>query len=223
MLAQTHPSQGNYIAMIAGDKLGVNSDSNYNISANQRHLGNLLEEKGLDWKVYAEGFPGNCFTGASSGKYARKHVPFISFLNVSKVPDRCAKIVNSNMFMSDWSNHRLPAFSMYVPDLNNDGHDTGVGYAATWFQKTFGPALKDSRLMDRTLVILTFDESEGYFGANKIYTAMYSPQLPTKMHIKAGHTHYSLLKFIEDEWALGNLGRGDSKAAMIQELKAKRP
>jgi hypothetical protein len=89
--AATHPSQGNYVAMIAGSTFNIINDKPIDI--NDRHLGDLLEEAKKDWKVYAEDYPGNCFTGKTSGDYARKHVPFMSFVNVQKDPARCAKIV----------------------------------------------------------------------------------------------------------------------------------
>ena len=67
----THPSQPNYIALISGSTQGVSGNQNINLSV--KHLGDLLEEKGHDWATYAEGFPGNCFTGSSYGNYVRKH------------------------------------------------------------------------------------------------------------------------------------------------------
>src|SRR4051812_44209837 len=53
--AITHPSQPNYIALISGSTFGINSDKDVNLTGN--HIGDLLEAKGLNWKVYAEGYP----------------------------------------------------------------------------------------------------------------------------------------------------------------------
>lgn len=79
--ALTHPSQPNYIGLTSGSLHGV--DTNDPVDLNVRHLGDLLEAKGLEWKVYAEGYPGKCFRGAhagmrSDGEYVRRHVPFLS-------------------------------------------------------------------------------------------------------------------------------------------------
>ena len=93
-LAEAHPSQGNYIAMIAGSTLGVLNDRNYDLD--KPHLGDQLEARGMDWKNYVEGYPGNCFTGPTQGTFARKHAPFLSFITVTNNPDRCAKIVNAS-------------------------------------------------------------------------------------------------------------------------------
>ena len=67
--AETHPSQPNYVALIAGQFAGVKGDAP--VTLNYRHLGDGLEDAGKTWKVYAQNFPGNCFLGASSGSYAR--------------------------------------------------------------------------------------------------------------------------------------------------------
>jgi hypothetical protein len=55
--AETHPSQPNYIALISGTTFGVNSDKEADLNA--RHIGDLLEAKGLQWKVCGK-VSGNC-------------------------------------------------------------------------------------------------------------------------------------------------------------------
>ncbi len=211
--ASIHPSQGNYIAMVAGDNYGINHDRN--VDLNVPHLGDLLETKNMSWKVYAEGYPGNCFLGSSKGKYARKHVPFLSFLNVTKNPTRCARIVNSSTFFTDWKASALPDFSMYVPDLNNDGHDTSIDFSANWLQKNFDAAFHDADMMKDTLVVLTYDEST-YTGKNKIYNTFLGPMLQPGVEVSTDHSHFSVLRMIEDEWNLGSLNRNDLKAPAMQ-------
>jgi hypothetical protein len=165
--AVSHPSQPNYIAMTSGGTQGIWNDSNHDINAT--NIVDLLEAKGKTWKAYAEGWPGKCFTGARSGTYARKHVPFISYLNIQKNPARCANIVDASQMDQDLANGTLPDYAFYTPDMNNDGHDTSVEYADRYFARRFGPLLKDPRFAKETL-IATFDEGET-FGNNLIYTA----------------------------------------------------
>jgi len=64
-----HPSQPNYIAMTSGAANGVTSDATVTIKV--QNIADLLEAKGLTWKSYQENWPGNCFTGTSSGSYYR--------------------------------------------------------------------------------------------------------------------------------------------------------
>ena len=211
-MAETHPSQGNYVAMISGSTLGVTGDGIVNLS--EQHLGDLLENKGKTWKTYAEDFPGNCFAGARSGKYVRKHVPFMSFTNVTNNPTRCGSIVDLTQFQSDWNHGKLSNFNLIVPNMENDGHDTGVDVAADWVNSNIVPMLKDPVAMKDTVVILTFDEAS-FFGKNQVYTAVFSPNLPMKKVVNETVNHVSLLKWIEDEWSLGNLGREDASASAI--------
>lgn len=212
MYAEGRPSQPNYIAMVAGSKLEVNTNSN--VDLDQTHVGDLIEKAGLDWRTYAEDYPGNCFTGSKSGKYVRKHNPFISFTNVSKNPARCAKIESSARFFQDYANGTLPAFTMFIPNMKNSGHDTGFDYAGKWMTSQFGAIFSNPAAMGDTLFIITFDES-GYSEGDEIYTVLLGANVLQGAQNNQKLNHYSLLKMIEDEFALGNLGREDAKAAVI--------
>lgn len=208
--ALKHPSQGNYIALTSGSLNGVKNDSTVNI--NSTNIVDLLEAKGVTWKVYAEGYPGNCFTG-SQGRYVRKHNPFISYLNIQKDPARCANIVNAIQFDEDLKNNTLPQYMFYIPDLNNDAHDTGIDFADKWYSKKMLPLLKDENFTKNTILITTFDES-GISLKNQIYTSIVGPMVAPGSYSKA-LTLYSLLNLMEDNWGLGDLGRADKTAPTI--------
>lgn len=212
MLAATHPSQGNYIEMIAGSTLGVKNDNNINLTG--AHLGDLLENAGLTWKVYAENYPGNCFMGSSSGEYARKHVPFMSFTNVNTNSARCLNIEDETHFLNDYKNGSLPDYSMYIPNLQNDGHNTGVDYAGKFLTTKFGAILNNPSAMGDVIFIITFDES-GVSLSNQIYTAIIGANITPGNQNSQSVNHASFLRLIEDEFQIGNLGRDDSKAAAI--------
>jgi len=79
-----HPSYPNYLAMIAGSSFGVRSDKQHTFADDGQHrtIGDLL-----DWKNYAENYPSSPtakqpFLGNQKGKYARKHVSFLSFRKI---------------------------------------------------------------------------------------------------------------------------------------------
>jgi hypothetical protein len=254
----THPSEPNYIALAAGtlDYKGVSigvggdpvaaggmidDDEQYDLPG--RHLGDLLEAKKLDWKNYAEDYPGTdstCFTGRQNkrsdggkGNYVRRHTPFMSFTNVSTNQSRCTKhIVNASIFQKDLANGTLPAFSFYTPNLVNDGHDSSTDVADKWFQKTFGPLLDDPKFAD-VLVIATFDENScNTIGAgdapedaakkarcvgdqNVVYTAFVGNGVKPGASSDSEYNHYSLLKTIEKGFGLGDLGKNDATSAPI--------
>jgi hypothetical protein len=213
MIAEVHPSQGNYIALTAGDDFGIHSDKNMDL--NSTHIGDLLERAGKNWKVYAEAYPGNCFTGAQSGTYVRKHVPFMSFTNVTSNPARCARIVDSRQLDQDVANNALPEYSMYVPDLNNDGHDTGVEYADKWLAQAFSGRFQDANFMKDVLVVVTFDESGLLSPVNRVFTVLYGTSVQAGAVSATPYNHFSLLRTIEDTLNLGNLGRKDAVATPI--------
>ncbi len=213
MWALTHPSQGNYVGLTSGSLNGVKDDSA--IDLNVRNITDLIESKGLTWKVYAEDYPGNCFTGRTNKGYARKHNPFISYLGIQKDLNRCSNILNLNQFFIDNKNGVLPNYVFIIPNSKSSGHDTGVAYASKWYQKNFEPVIIDQKFMENTVLITTFDESSG--GKNQIYTTIVGPKV-SQGSFAEKLSLYSLLKLVEDNWDLGNLGKEDSTANAIPQI-----
>lgn len=214
--ALTHPSQPNYIALVGGSTYGVDHDGLVTIPA--PHLGDLLDARGLSWKVYAENYPGGCFLGATFGPYARKHVPFLDFANVQSDPERCARIVvEAGQLDDDVRNETLPRFSLYVPNLKNDGHDTGVAFADTWLRKRFEPLLADERFRTGMLFIVVFDEGRPS-GPNQVYCSLSGAGVRPGAVSDQPYDHYSLLRTIEEIFAAGTLGRHDATAAAITDV-----
>ncbi len=65
------------------------------------------------------------------------------------------------------------------------------------------------------MIILTFDECENYLLANRVYTVLLGKAVPSNRIGTADGTrynHYSLLKTVEENWGLGNLGANDVDA-----------
>ena len=214
--AETHPSEPNYVALVSGSTYGISDDGTYNLP--DQHIGDLLEAKGHSWKSYLEDYPGNCFAGSSSGEYVRKHSPFISFTNVSGNKTRCnAHLVNSSALDTDIQNGTLPDYAFYAPGLKNDGHDTDIQFADQWLSSTFGPRLNDPKFIDGTLFVVTFDEDDGGAG-NQIYTVMVGAGVKLGTTSSAIYNHYSILRLVENNFSLGNLGTGDVTAAQISSI-----
>jgi acid phosphatase len=98
--ATTHPSEPNYVALVAGSTLGVTTDGVYHLAG--ASLFSQLTKVGRSWRVYAQDDPAGCFTGYSArggvdgpgvaGTYARKHNPAISFTSVAGDPGQCHRI-----------------------------------------------------------------------------------------------------------------------------------
>ena len=212
--AITHNSQPNYIALAGGSTYGVGNDP---VTLDVPHLGDLLEARGVSWKTYAEGYLGNCFLGAQAGAYVRRHNPLISFADVQSDPARCARIVPASQFDTDLQNHDLPRFALYIPDLNHDGHDTGVAAADAWLRARFEPLLADPNFTDGLLFIVTFDEGR-VPGPNRVYTAFVGAGVRPGSVSFATYDHYDLLRTIEQIFRTGSLHRLDENATVISDI-----
>lgn len=210
--AVQHPSQPNYIAQIAGDPF-VTDDGKYDLAG--ANLVDLLEGAGVTWKTYQQDYPGNCYTASSAagGLYARKHNPFMSFDSVRLNAARCAKIVPATQLDSDIAANALPQYSFYVPNQENDAHNTGIAFAANWLQGFLEPKLQNANFMSGTLVVVTFDEDDGS-EQNHIYTVLLANTIAPGTDATA-YNHYSMLKFVEDNFNLGTLNRNDVSAVPI--------
>jgi len=205
--AIVHPSQPNYWCQISGDYFGITSDSNYNLP--YTNIVDLFEANNITWKAYEEDFPGNCNPSQSVGYYYRKHNPFISFDNVRNNATRCAKIVNSNQLDTDLAANNLPQYMYFTPNINNDAHDTNIAYAGKWLRSFLTPRI--SKFPKGTLFVLTWDEDDKTEG-NQIYTVLFGSMIAANSKDNTMYTHYSLLRTVEDNWNLGNLGRNDATA-----------
>lgn len=214
--AVAHPSQPNYIALISGSTHSVRSDRAVTIDA--PHLGDLLEARHFEWKVYAEDYPGDCYLGSSRGFYVRKHVPFLSFVNVQRNEARCAAhVFAASQLDRDVASESLPQFALYVPNLINDGHNTNVRTADAWLKARFGPLLQDRRFTDGTLFIVTFDEGRTW-GPNIVYCALFGAGIRPGAVSDAPYSHYDLLRTVEDILQTGTLHQHDAAASPISDV-----
>ena len=196
---ETHPSQGNYLALFSGSTQGVEDDSCPQ-SFSGGNLATQLLAAGKTFAGYSEGMPRAGFTGCESGDYARKHNPWVNF---PAVPAS----VNQPFSALPKDYATLPTVSFVVPDLCNDMHDCSVGTGDSWARSNLGPYL-DWATSHNSLLIVTFDEDEGS-SENHIATMV------AGAGVRAGTSsqridHYSLLRTIEDMYGLPPLGKAAS-------------
>ncbi|KAN0112325.1 phosphoesterase domain containing protein [Hyaloscypha variabilis] len=222
----THPSQPNYIASVGGDYFGLNNDGFVRIPQNVSTLVDLFDSKNIEWRGYFEGIPGPGFMGegstafdGSGWDYVRKHNPFVSYDSVNLNGTRLANLLSFSDFASDVKANTLPQYAHLSPDMLNDGHNTSLQYAANWTQSFLTPLLANEQFMNRTLILLTYDESATYPIPNHIVSLLLGGAVPSN---KKGttddtmYTHYSILSTLENNWELPNLGRYDVGANVFQ-------
>jgi Phosphoesterase family len=213
----------------------------FNDDSQHRTIGDLL-----NWKNYAEDYPasptaGRPFLGDRKGRYVRKHVPFLSFRSVQEKSfhnvvgvdthaQNNAFVTDIGSFITDPQAHPLPEYMFYSPNLDDDGHDPtsnpqeGLKKSADWlrvFLKTWlrfddTTWLPKDEQLKRTLVIVTFDESEGNNKPERIYTVFLGATVKPQ-EITAAYNHYSILRTIEDNFGVDPIHKesGDGTASVI--------
>ncbi|KAK8097273.1 acid phosphatase [Apiospora kogelbergensis] len=220
--AITHPSQPNYVAAAGGSTFKVRGDGFERIGADTKTVVDLLDGKGVSWSLYQEDMPYSGFEGSwknqknGANDYVRKHNPLMSFDSVTSDPNRLAKSKNLTMFYSDLAADKLPQWLFITPNMTSDGHDTSVTTAGRWTRNFLTPLLADKKFnTDRTLVVVTFDETESYVSSNKVFTLLLGGAVKGKEGTQVGtkFNHYSGLKTAEQNWDLGDLGENDVSAA----------
>ncbi|ODQ49606.1 phosphoesterase-domain-containing protein, partial [Saitoella complicata NRRL Y-17804] len=224
--AITHPSLPNYVSAAGGDYFGIGDDNLHHVPANVSTVVDILEERGISWGEYQEDMPYAGYTSynyanpADGGyvDYVRKHNPLVNYDSVANNASRLLQIKNLTSLYTDLSASTMPQWSFITPNMKNDGHDTTINYAANWTKTFLTPLLNDTRFnAPRTLIVLTFDESETYADQNRVFTLLLGSAVPESLHGTTDdtvYTHYSSLATIENNWSLYHLGRGDVNASM---------
>jgi len=167
--AVTHPSQPNYAAAAAGDYFGMDGDNFVSFPANISTVVDLLDTRRISWGEYQEnipyaGFTGNNFSNqdTSASDYVRKHNPLILFDSVAHNASRVRQIKNFEHFYDDLHEKKIPQWVFITPNMTNDAHDTNITFAAKWARGFLEPLLENEYFMEKTLVIVSFDECYGY-------------------------------------------------------------
>ncbi|HXR26354.1 MAG TPA: alkaline phosphatase family protein [Candidatus Baltobacteraceae bacterium] len=199
--ATNHPSEPNYIAMVAGSTLGVTTDGTYDLKG--ASIFSQLAAAGKTWRAYEQDIPPGCFTGSSAkaepdgpgadGAYARKHDPAISFTYVSGSAVQCANIHPLRDF-----DPATGAFSFITPNLINDMHDGSIAQGDA-FLRDFVPLITDNLAFASGVLFITFDEGSTDAGSHgdaggHIATLVVAPGLKAGTQVGTYADHYSLLR-----------------------------
>lgn len=199
----THPSQPNYLALFSGSTQGVTGDGCPQ-SFDGGNLAAQLQAAGFSFTGYSEGLPEAGSTVCTSGRYARKHNPWVDF------PALPAS-VNQPLTALPADHARLPTVSFVIPDLCSDMHDCPVRTGDDWAREYLGPYATWAMSHD-SLLVITHDEDEGT-SANHIATVVVGAGVrpgPSDQRID----HYSLLRTLEDMYGLPPLGHAAAAAPL---------
>ena len=170
--AITHPSEPNYLALFAGDTLGLASDACPVDRGAAPNLGSDLLADGQTFAGYSEDLPSVGSTTCGSGKYARKHAPWVNFTNV---PPADSVPFSSFPPSSDYTG--LPTVAFVIPNLDNDMHDGSVAQGDAWLNNNLS-AYATWAKANNSLLVVTWDEDDNGEN-NQIPTIFYGANVKT--------------------------------------------
>ncbi|WP_063774718.1 alkaline phosphatase family protein [Kitasatospora azatica] len=190
-----HPSEPNYLDLFSGSNQGVTDDScPHTFSADNE--GAQLIAKGLTFTGYSEDLPSAGSTVCTSGKYARKHNPWVNFSNVPAADNQ-----PFSAFPTDFT--QLPTVSWVIPNLCNDIHDCSIATGDNWL-KTHLDSYVQWAKAHNSVLITTFDEDDSA-GDNQIATLINGQPVKTGSYSER-IDHFSVLRTIEDMYGLPYAG-----------------
>ena len=203
----THPSEPNYMALFGGSTFGLSADTCPVSEGTTANLGSELLAAGDTFKGYSEGLPSTGSTTCSSGKYARKHSPWINFSNVPT-----ADSLPFTSFPTSSSGYAsLPTLSFVIPNLNDVMHDGTIAAADTWLNSKMS-AYATWAKANNSLLIVTWDEDD-YTESNQVPTIVVGQSVKTGSYDETIN-HYNLLATLEQMYGLKAVGSSASATAI---------
>jgi phosphatidylinositol-3-phosphatase len=196
--AEAHPSEPNYYALFAGSTLGVKDNLCPVNAGNTPNLGSELLAAGYTFVGYAESLPAAGSTECKAGKYARKHVPWVSFSNI---PGSYSLPFSAFPPPSNYAS--LPTVAFVTPNLDDDMHDGSIAAGDTWLYRNLSQYAAWAKA-NNSLLILTWDEDDNT-SRNQIPTVIYGAGVKPGTYSEP-ISHYNVLSTLEQMYGLPKLG-----------------
>jgi hypothetical protein len=209
-VAVAHPSLPNYLALIGSDTFGTTTDCT-TCYVRAPNLVDGLASRHVSWKAYMQGMPRACFTGGSSGRYAKKHDPFMYFDDIRTNPSRCDNVVP----LTELDLARLADFTWITPDQCSDMHSCSVATGDAFLRRTV-PGLLHG-LGPRGVLFITFDEGT----SDQHVVTIVAGDGARSGRSATPFNHYSLLRTIEEHFGVTPLtGKASSATSMSALLRS---
>ena len=165
--SMVHPSEPNYLWMVAGENFGILDDSNpdTNHVDAKSHIADQLEMQGLSWKGYMESMGTPCGV-ASKYPYEPKHDPFVYFNDINgwdgakfQPSARCNEhVVDYSQLDKDLAANTVPKYAFITPNMVNDMHDGTVKQGDDWLAREVPKILGSDAFNKGGVLFLTWDE-----------------------------------------------------------------
>jgi phosphatidylinositol-3-phosphatase len=195
--AEVHPSEPNYYALFAGNTLVKDNVCPVN-AGNTPNLGSQLLAAGYTFVGYAESLPAPGSPECKAGKYARKHVPWVSFGNIP-----ASYSLPFSAFPPPANYPSLPTVAFVTPNLDNDMHDGSIAAGDAWLYQNLSQYAEWAKA-NNSLLILTWDEDDNT-SRNQIPTVIYGANVRPGAYSEP-ISHYNVLSTLEQMYGLPKLG-----------------
>ena len=214
-----HHSLDNYLAEVTGNFYSASTgDCTPSASCewSDPSVATQLSAAAIPWKAYIEDLDGG------SG-YDVNHNPFAYLTNVdqSKVVASGPGTANDSAMLSDLNSPTTPDFVFLTPDINDDGHNTGVAYGDRYLSRLIPEIQATSWYRQGGTIVLTYDEGndagqgQGEYttgAGNNVLTLVISAGTAGKGQNASYVNHFGVLRGIEAAYGLPYLGQAANAA-----------
>ena len=219
-----HPSEPNYVWLVAGDNHGIHDDADP--ATNGLHgvanVATQLEAKGIAWKTYQEDIDGKTCPLVSKTPYAAKHNPFVFFDNLTDdfSANSATCIAHMRPFSEmkqDLADGKTGRYVFITPNICNDMHGArycrqvnpqyeSIRAGDDWLAQVVPMIQQSDAYRDDGVIFITWDESEGRADKPIGLLAISPLAKPAYVNTSTKFTHSALLRTVEDVFGLAPLG-----------------
>lgn len=213
----THPSAGNYLAMVSGQgtaTCGLRDPLPALCPQSGPTVFGRALAAGLSAKTYGESMETPC-QATNSNPYAARHNPWTYFIDERS---KCALFnvgagtTSSGALRSDIDAGSMPNAGMLIPNLLNDAHDGPLDQADDWLRSWMPRIMNGADYQSgRLAVVITFDEGAG---ANQNIPFVVVHRSLSGDVVSAPFTHYGLSRLYTDVLGVSPLGAGSTEPGL---------
>jgi PKD repeat protein len=219
-----HPSEGNYVQLIAGNDYGFTSDCGYcPARTSALNIIDRIEASGRTWDAWYEGGSGSGTCSANPPR-GGDHYAFITFSDIQTNPARCSHLLSTTAsadteFLSELNSATPANYIWLTPNDSNNCHDTAMSFCDNYL-KTLVPKILSSTLFTtkKAALWIQYDEGNSNYPNDFIYGSWSGPVVKSGYVGTGSYNHYSYLKTLEMVWGLSSLTSNDANAAPMTEF-----
>lgn len=166
-----------------------------------KNLPDVLEANALTWGGYFESMPSPCDAQWDGQIYDPTHNPFLVSEDIVGNTTRCdAHVVKSAAFNASIAAGNLPAYSMYVPNTQDDCEYSKLPVCDNWLQNFLSPILNSSSpavqaTVQHTAFFVLLDEGMTYEGysVGGLVNSYCQSQTGQPLTVCGGHTYLTVV------------------------------